>query len=150
MTDAAVGPRIGEVLPRHAWDILCEDAAARLVDVRSRAEWTFVGTPTLPKGTADPHFVEWASFPGMIQNGAFADQVLAALDGHVPSRLLFLCRSGARSLSAARTMDEVFAGLGHDVECINVAEGFEGDPDSQKRRGAKNGWKATGLAWQQS
>ena len=146
---AAAGSRIGEVLPHEAWDILQNDPAARLIDVRSRAEWSFVGVPVLP-GAPDPIFVEWATFPGMTPNAAFALEVVEALDGAVPSKLCFLCRSGTRSMRAAHAVAEIFDREGKPVECLNVAEGFEGDLDEDRKRGGLNGWKARGLAWQQS
>jgi len=70
--------------------------------------------------------------------------------GRMPSRILFICRSGARSLAAARAVAEAI-GPGSGLEhCTNVAEGFEGDLDSDGHRGTLNGWKTRGLPWRQS
>lgn len=143
-------PSVEEVLPRDAWDILQETATAELVDVRSRAEWSFVGGPDLEKLGRRAILAEWAQYPGMTPNPSFTDDVLKALGGAAPSHLFFICRSGARSLKAAQTMAQVFAARGEQVACLNVQEGFEGDLNAQMHRGGTSGWKARGLPWKQS
>lgn len=147
---AGPNPVVGEALPQDVWDSLSQDANAVLVDVRSAAEWAFVGGPDLSDLGRVPLRIEWATFPGMAQNVDFADQVLDALGGAAPSQAFFICRSGARSLSAALTMAQTFAARGETVICVNVKEGFEGDLDDKKHRGALCGWKARGLSWVQS
>ena len=146
----ASGPYVGEVTPDEAWRILAEESASRLIDVRTRAEWGFVGTPDLEQLGQSAIFVEWAGFPDMSVNPRFAAEVIEALGGEIPARLLFLCRSGARSLRAANVIAEHLQKEGYSVECLNVAEGFEGDLDPEGHRGGQNGWKARGLAWRQS
>lgn len=146
-TDA--GPLLSEVGPREAWEILSQDTASMLVDVRTRPEWGFVGGPDLSELGRDVVRREWMSWPDMVPDPGFVRALMDELEG-LPSRLLFICRSGARSMQAAtavaRTLDEE----GRAIPCINVAEGFEGDLDAQKHRGGLNGWKARGLAWRQS
>lgn len=144
------GPRISEVLPSEAWAHLEQNSDAVLVDVRSKPEWGFVGVPDLSTLGHSVVFAEWARFPGMSANPDFTKDVMRALDGAVPSAMLFLCRSGSRSLSAAAAIRDAFKERGLNVDCINVAEGFEGDLDSHKKRGGLNGWKARGLPWQQT
>ncbi len=146
----ADGPGVLELSPLETWDLLKENSDAVLVDVRTKPEWGFVGIPDLSELGHEAIFVEWACFPGMSANAGFADQVLAALDGATPSSMVLLCRSGVRSIGAARAMTEAFAKQGHQVDCISVAEGFEGDLSPQKHRGGLNGWKARGLPWKQS
>lgn len=145
-----VGPRVSEALPQEAWDLLKNSASAVLVDVRSKAEWSFVGKPDLSDLGHSVVFVEWASFPGMSANDRFVDEVESHLGGTTPSCMLFLCRSGVRSLGAAEAMAQAFEKKGHAVPCISVAEGFEGDLDAHKHRGGLGGWKARGLPWVQS
>ena len=145
-----LGSAVGEIPPDEAWRILSKDNAARLIDVRTRAEWGFVGVPDLRETGKAPLFVEWASYPDMSVNARFAEEVERALDGEDPSTLLFLCRSGARSLKAAEAVSAHYAQKGKAVTCLNVAEGFEGDVDASGHRGSHNGWKARGLAWRQS
>lgn len=146
------GPRIGEVNPAEAWQILEEgtSASTRLIDVRTRAEWGYVGVPDLAEVGSTLVCVEWASFPDMSTNPRFAAEVMEALDGQAPGTLLFICRSGVRSLRAAHAVSEHLDTLGISASCVNVAEGFEGDLDPQGHRGGLNGWKARGLAWRQS
>ena len=144
------GSGVGEVSPGEAWRILSEDKSARLIDVRTRAEWGFVGVPDLRELGQTPIYIEWASYPDMSMNVQFAAQVEEALGDKDPGPLLFLCRSGARSLKAAEAVTEHFARSGKSVTCLNVAEGFEGDVDASGHRGSHNGWKARGLVWRQS
>jgi rhodanese-related sulfurtransferase len=99
--------------------------------------------------------VEWAGFPAMRPDPGFLDglDALAAEDGGLPERLLFICRSGARSLAAAQAVAEAARAGRYEVppaRVTNVAEGFEGDLDEAGHRGRLNGWKARGLPWRQS
>lgn len=144
------GLLVGEVNPSDAWEILSNDTSSVLVDVRTHAEWGFVGVPDLSDLGRSPILVEWAQYPGMSQNPRFVEALIEQLGGEVPGKMLFLCRSGARSLRAAEAVAGYFASQAQAVECLNVAEGFEGDLDEQNHRGATNGWKSRGLAWRQS
>ena len=145
------GPLVGEVNPDEAWQILSEDSSARLIDVRTRAEWSFVGVPDTGELGGQPFFIEWAAYPGMSVNGDFAAEVAEAVGPVQPDdTLLFICRSGVRSLSAARAVAAHYAERGLELNCLNVAEGFEGDLNARGHRGNQNGWKARGLAWRQS
>lgn len=139
-----------EALPDESWDGLKQNAGAVLVDVRTRAEWAFVGKPDLSDIGQTLHCVEWQSYPEMTPNPQFAELVLESLGAATVSEIFFICRSGARSLNAAKAVNDVLAGQGLSVRCINVAEGFEGDLSSKKQRGGLNGWKARGLPWTQS
>ncbi|WP_298724181.1 rhodanese-like domain-containing protein [uncultured Ferrovibrio sp.] len=134
----------GDVATTEAWNRLANDPTAQLIDVRTQPEWSFVGTPDLGKLGKRPLFVSWQVYPEMSVNPRFAEELSA--QGVVPGQALyFICRSGARSRAAAKAMTA--AGFG---PCYNVAGGFEGDLDADKRRGRLNGWKAAGLAWVQS
>lgn len=141
---------ISEVGPLQAWDGLKAAADAVLVDVRTKAEWSFVGVPDLAPLNKAPVLVEWATLPGMQPNGNFIEGLMTQLDGSAPSEIYFLCRSGARSMAAARAIAAAFEHRETPVRCINVAEGFEGDLDQSRHRGTINGWKARGLPWNQS
>ena len=144
------GSGVGEVNPDEAFTILQNDELARLIDVRTRAELGFVGVPDTREIGKSPIFIEWSSYPDMSVNPAFAAEVENAIGTGDPGTLLFICRSGARSLQAALAVTEHFARQGKSVTCLNVAEGFEGDVDASGHRGSHNGWKARGLAWRQS
>ena len=136
--------------PNETWAGLTDKTGAILVDVRTNAEWSFVGIPDLSSLNKQAMLIEWKEFPTMAQNETFASQLMDTLNGTAPSDVYFLCRSGVRSLAAAALMSGVFADQGWSVNCINVTEGFEGDVDPDGHRGKLNGWKASGLAWRQS
>lgn len=138
----------GDVECRDAWALLAADPKAQLVDVRTAAELTFVGLPDLSDLGRDVLTVEWQVYPSMAANPDFAGRTTALLTraGAGPDTpVLFLCRSGARSRAAATAMTK--AGF---TRAYNVAGGFEGEPDSARHRGTRNGWKASGLPWRQS
>jgi len=143
-TVMAEGAYAGDLSPKEAWDLLAKEPAASLIDVRTDAEWAYVGGPDIAPLGKTAHRVSWQVFPAMAINPAFADQVAkVAPDKTQP--ILFLCRSGARSRDAAIALTR----LGYR-RCYNVAEGFEGPMDSGRHRGAVSGWKVSGLPWKQS
>jgi rhodanese-related sulfurtransferase len=135
----------GDVSPQDAFERLKSNPKARLVDVRTSAEWVFVGSADLSHCGKDVVLVEWVSFPTMERNSSFTDQVIAEIgEASKTDPVFFLCRSGARSLAAAEAM----TALGFS-QCFNVAEGFEGDLNEDRHRGGLGGWKARGLPWAQ-
>jgi rhodanese-related sulfurtransferase len=135
----------GDLSVQDAWALLKSDPSARLVDVRTRAEWSFVGLPDLSSLGGDVALVEWQMFPAMQVNPDFVAATQQAVGADKAAPVLFLCRSGARSRSAAVALTA--AGY---AKAYNVAGGFEGDLDSERHRGHRNGWKAAGLPWKQS
>lgn len=139
-----------DVNPTDTWTGLAEKPDSILVDVRTNAEWSFVGIPDLSSVDKQAILIEWSQFPTMTKNKDFASNLMDKLNGSAPSDVYFLCRSGVRSLAAAALMIETFAAQGWSVNCINVTEGFEGDLDADGHRGNLNGWRARGLAWRQS
>lgn len=143
-------PRIASVSPSEAWDLLRQTEASVLVDVRTVAEWNFVGVPDLAPLGREAVFVEWAQWPGMSLNARFVEDLTEKLAGWPATTMLFLCRSGVRSLAAAEAVDRAWQAKGLDVGCINVSTGFEGDLDDRKHRGGLGGWKVEGLPWRQA
>jgi rhodanese-related sulfurtransferase len=138
----------GDVTVAEAWKLLEQDASAQLIDVRTTAEWAFVGQPDLAPVGRDVLSVEWQTYPQMSINPDFAKTVetqVRRLGANENTPLLFLCRSGGRSRAAAIAMTQ--AGF---KRAYNVAGGFEGDLDDGRHRGKRNGWKAEGLPWRQS
>lgn len=130
-------PYDGAVLPKEAFEFLQTHPDAKLVDVRTRAEWDWVGR--IP-GAVE---IELMTYPGSRPNPAFVEELERQVSKDVP--VLFICRSGGRSHNAA--MIALQAGYS---ECYNVLEGFEGDRDAAGHRGKKGGWKAAGLPWMQA
>ena len=139
---------VDEVDVATAWNGLQVSPRAQLVDVRTRAEWTYVGIPDLGPLGKRAVLVEWQTFPDQSVDPRFAERLandLTALGVQLEDDLFFICRSGSRSLAAASAM----ASAGYRA-CHNVTEGFEGPLDDARHRGACQGWKAIGLPWQQS
>jgi len=124
----------GDVSPQLACEWV-QRAEAVLVDVRSRAELEWVGF--VPGAV----HIAWKEWPGMQPNPDFDQAIQAVAPGQ---RLVLLCRSGVRSIAAARRATE----LGR--EAYNILEGFEGDPDAQGQRGRLGGWRHRGLPWRQN
>lgn len=132
----------GDLAPQQAWDLLASDPDATLVDVRTSAEWQWVGGADLAELGKRTVGIEWVTSAGE-PNGRFVEQLAeAGLSPEAP--VLFLCRSGGRSAAAA----QVATAAGYRT-AYNVAEGFEGDHDAKGHRGTVNGWKVAGLAWRQ-
>ena len=134
---------VENISPRQVWDALHAEPAAVLVDVRTDAEWAYVGLADLAEAGKEPVLIPWQIFPSMGVNSGFVEQMRKA--GVTPAHhVYFLCRSGVRSLAAARAAAE--AGFSF---VYNIADGFEGPPDGEGHRGQLSGWKADGLPWRQ-
>jgi len=127
----------GEVTPAEAYDLLQKAPAAKLVDVRTRAEWDFVGR--IP-GAIE---IEWESYPDGKPNPHFVEQLRKQIDPE--GLVIFICRSGNRSHHAAAAA----AAAGY-TQSYNVLEGFEGKKDASDHRNTVGGWRVAGLPWSQS
>ncbi len=138
----------GDVDVQGTFEALSNQSAAILIDVRTQAEWTFVGVPDLRPLNKEAAFIEWQGFPPSGPNQTFVQEVSdllskKGLDSDTP--IYFLCRSGVRSLAAAQAMTQ--AGY---TNCYNISDGFEGALNEDSHRGSKSGWKAARLPWIQS
>ena len=124
--------------PKQAWSLLEIESSAVLLDVRDRTESAFVGRPV---GSIN---IPWKEAPSWQANPNFVAEARQRIpDPNTP--VLLLCRSGQRSLDAAKALAE--AGY---TDVTNVEEGFEGSLDEHKHRGTLGGWRAHGLPWEQS
>lgn len=133
---AASLPYAGALTPAEANEIWQLAPGARLVDVRTKAEWDWVGR--IPKAVE----IEWQTYPGHQPNPNFLAQLRHQVDRE--ALVMFICRSGARSDAAARAAAE----SGY-AEAYNVLEGFEGNKDANSQRNRIGGWRHAGLPWQQ-
>jgi rhodanese-related sulfurtransferase len=133
----------GDVSSVEAWDALTKNADSVLVDVRSSAEFAFVGVPDLSSIGRDLHQLPIREFPDMSPEPDFIDRLRSAVSNS-DTKIYFLCRTGGRSREAA----EKATAAGYS-NCYNVSDGFEGDVDGDKHRGNVNGWKASKLPWRQ-
>ncbi|PNH81825.1 rhodanese-like domain-containing protein [Arthrobacter sp. AFG20] len=125
----------GDLTPQDAWAKL--EKGAVLVDVRTEGEWAHIGVPDTKSTDNDPLFIQW-TFPGGIPNPDFVEQLKQQAPEDTGVELLFLCRSGQRSIAAA------IAATRAGFTAYNVLEGFEGEPDRYGER-TVNGWKNRGL-----
>ena len=130
-------PYAGALTPAEAALVWQLAPAARMVDVRTRAELDWVGR--VP-GAVE---IEWNTYPGNQPNPNFLAQLKHQVDPE--ALVMFICRSGARSHAAAIAA----SGVAYS-ECYNVLEGFEGDKDAHGQRGKIGGWRHAGLPWLQS
>ena len=128
-------PYAGALMPREAW-LLVQQAGAKLIDVRTRAEWEWVGR--VP-GSIE---IEWNIWPAQVRNAEFLVQLADLVEKDAIA--MFICRSGVRSHHAAAAATQVgFA------QCFNVLQGFEGDKDASGHRNSVGGWRLAGLPWGQ-
>jgi sulfur dioxygenase len=134
-TPALVQGYAGDVSPELAWHWL-QTQQAILIDVRSDAERAWVGF------VADAKVAAWKLWPGMAENPDFDAQLRLAAGSS--KKIVMLCRSGLRSIPAAKRATI----LGY--EAYNILEGFEGDPDPQAHRNTVGGWRVKGLPWKQN
>ena len=125
----------GDVTPQQAFN-WWRAGDAVLVDIRTDAEREWVG---FVPGAVN---VAWKQWPGMVFNAAFDEQLQAVVPAG--QKAVLLCRSGIRSIAAAKRATEL------GVVAYNILEGFEGDPDSQGHRGEAGGWRLKGLPWRQN
>jgi rhodanese-related sulfurtransferase len=125
----------GAVIPAEAAELM--KAGVKLVDVRTKPELQYVGN--IPGSLA----VEWQTYPGGKPNPEFIGELAAAVGKDEP--VMFLCRSGVRSHSAAEAA--MRAGW---KETYNILEGFEGDKDTDGHRNTVGGWRRAGLPWTQT
>ena len=139
-SDARYG---GDVSPVDTFEALGSDPDAVLVDVRTKAEWHYVGAPVLDDLGKKVVFLEWQDYPSGHIDPEFVDKLISrgvARD----SPVYFLCRSGVRSRHAAVAATEAAF-----TRAYNVAHGFEGPVGPDGIRNV-SGWKVDGLPWRHS
>jgi rhodanese-related sulfurtransferase len=130
-------PYEGALTPSEAFEILQSAPGAVLVDVRTRAEWDWVGS--IPGSVK----IEWNTYPQNQPNDHFLNELKQQVDPE--SLTMFICRSGARSHAAA-----ALATTTGYRDSYNVLEGFQGDKDTSGHRDTVGGWRRAGLPWTQS
>ena len=149
MSTGQTRPYAGDITPLEAWKLLSDNPQAVLVDVRTDAEWRFVGVPDLSSLGREVVYIEWNT-----SDGKHNENFLAELQDRIPPSdtgaagqgerpVVFLCRSGNRSIGAAEVATA--AGI---APSYNVLDGFEGHLGAHGHRG-ETGWRAVGLPWKQ-
>ena len=144
--DMPEGDYAGDVSCQEAWDVLANDPAAVLVDVRTSVEWQLIGKPDLSAIGKEAIYLQWVTMQGVNKN--FIDELKAALMEHGVTQdapVFFMCQSGGRSkMSAMQCTEQGY------TRCYNLSEGFEGELDEHQHRNSISGWKVAGLPWTQS
>ncbi len=130
-------PYGGALLPQEAYELMQKAPGAKLVDVRTHAEWDYVGW--IPGSVQ----IEWQTYPASKPNPDFLNELQTQADKQ--ALVMFVCRSGVRSHAAAA----VAAQAGYS-QSYNVLQGFEGDRDTSGHRNSVGGWRAAGLPWVQT
>lgn len=125
----------GDVTPQQAF-AWWQSGEAVLVDIRTDAERDWVGF--VPGAVP----LAWKQWPGMVLNPAFDEAIKAAVPAG--KKALLLCRSGVRSIAAAKRATEL------GLQAYNILEGFEGDPNAAGHRNQLAGWRQRGLPWKQN
>lgn len=124
----------GDVTPREAWQLFSRNVAI-LIDVRTQEERDSVGY------VAEAPHVAWATGVPLERNPRFIRELESKADKL--DVILFLCRSGKRSVAAAEAASRVgFKNV------FNVVEGFEGET-GEGQRGFSGGWRSYGLPYTQ-
>lgn len=148
MSGTSEGSYAGDVSAEDAYEALGAVPAATLIDVRTQAEWAYVGLPSLDAIGKTPILIEWRAFPSGEQAPRFVERLtgeLLRLGVGRDAPLYFICRSGSRSRFAAVAMTA--AGF---RRCFNVEPGFEGPVDEAGHRNSVAGWRLAGLPWTQT
>jgi len=152
----------GDISPLYTWDMLrnCEHEVV-LIDVRTFAEWAWVGYPDISSTGRDMWKIEWLQYPQMTVNPEYLSTLVRKVEINLTSIgssgklliLCFICRSGSRSLHAGMAFVDYFSSKrnGDEVDSgilvYNVSSGFEGRQDDRGHRSCVEGWKFDGLPW---
>ncbi|HVZ13468.1 MAG TPA: rhodanese-like domain-containing protein [Bauldia sp.] len=148
MSSGNAGGYAGDISAKQTWDALAKSPPATLVDVRTAAEWAYVGVPVVSALGKQTVLVEWDEFPSGELVPDFIGRLkseLSKLGIGTDAPLYFICRSGNRSRQAA--IQATAAGYSNSY---NVTGGFEGRLDGERHRGTAESWKGAGLPWVQS
>jgi rhodanese-related sulfurtransferase len=121
---------ITDISSKEAFELLREPDTY-LVDVRSIAEYVFVGHATMAHNIPLRFWDEKKQ--DFVSNKTFLEDLKSRFNED--NRLIFICRSGGRSLRAARmALIEGFTSV------LHITYGFEGKNNAEGYR-VVNGWK---------
>jgi rhodanese-related sulfurtransferase len=121
--------------PLQAHTFLQDHPNAIFMDIRSFAEFWFVGHPvgavSVPFNNEDYGI-----------NEKFVEEAASFARRDQP--IVLICRSGKRTLHAGEALEA--AGF---KDVAHVTSGFEGEMDDKDQRSCINGWRFDGLPWEQ-
>ena len=136
------------VTPEEANELATTDANTFILDVRTIAEWKWVGHP------GENELGEGAALQGkvinissriekkgqMVINRSFLRDIDSVFDDNPDVTLITMCRSGGRGAAAAQILED----NGYNV--FNMVEAFQGAADERGYR-TLNGWVVSGLPY---
>jgi rhodanese-related sulfurtransferase len=114
------------------------DEGAYIIDVRTAAEFIWVGHPNVPNVVNVSWKIEKKG--AFITNPSFVSDVNDIFGKNKDAHLILMCRSGVRSLAAADALEK--AGY---TNVSNMLEGFEGEGKDSYGYRTVDGWKNSGL-----
>ncbi len=110
-----------------------------IIDVRTRAEYEFVGHPDTVNGTAN---IPYKFYPSWELNVDFVSKVAERYKQG--DTLILICRSGKRAKAAARLLLDAGSTRGAGFTVYYMTDSFEGPKDARGLR-TVSGWKVNGL-----
>jgi len=136
VTISLLSQTIKEISPQEGYDML-EQPSTYLVDVRTIAEYVFVGHPEMAYNNP---LLFWSEMEQKLTpNKNFIQDINSKFEEK--DVLIFICRSGGRSRRAAKLAYK--AGFLH---VFSIKEGFEGEEDEKGYR-TVDGWKNRNLPY---
>ncbi|HEX5783449.1 MAG TPA: rhodanese-like domain-containing protein [Burkholderiaceae bacterium] len=124
--------------PREAWALVQAQPDALFVDVRMEIESLYVGRPP---GVEN---IPWYEYPDLTPDPTRFAAAVEREAGRKDRTVVLICRSGKRTLEAAKALEA--AGF---TDVVNVLHGFEGELDDAFHRSTLSGWRHDGLPWEQ-
>ena len=110
-----------------AFDFLSKKANSHLIDTRSDLEWKTTGIPDLSSINKEVNLINW----GPVLDQTFFEQyknfLLTSFNKN--DNLLFICRSGSRSLMAAQFAIK----FGYE-NSFNISDGFYNENDQNWKK----------------
>lgn len=130
--------------PTEAWAWLqahadsAPEQAPLFLDVRMEIESLYVGRPP---GVVH---IAWYDYPDLTPDPERFARLVEEEAGSKTRPVLLICRSGKRTLDAGKALEA--AGF---TDVSHVVHGFEGELNEHFHRSTINGWRFSGLPWEQ-
>ena len=105
-----------------AYDFLSKTVDSHLIDTRSNLEWKTTGIPDLSLINKETNLINWG--PVLDQSFFEGYKKFLLIKFNQKDSLFFICRSGSRSLMAAKFATEF--GFEH---CFNIYDGFDNEKE---------------------
>ena len=103
-------PKIFNINSLECYSKLSETLNSYLIDVRTKPEWEFIGVPNLFSINKKVLFISWHVYPEMKTNSRFENEIIKS-NIKTNDKLFLICRSGSRSLNAAKFLTSVGANI---------------------------------------